>query len=866
MISPKGATSMCKVQKIIVGSFYSPPGSRKKSVLLDHISEVFHKMSSKYQNPNWIICADSNDLKLDAILALSPGFKQVVTEPTRILSQKVLDPVITDLYSYYQTAKIEDPLESDHDNGSPSDHMMVLLWPLDTIHNKKKNNKEEIQVRSYSDDNFRSMGRLLEHFDWNFLNDTPSQDRMKAFHDKLFEMFDSCFPLKAKLIYKENEPYVTEALLKMKRKKNREFNKNRKSQKYIELKKIYKEMLSRAKKKFYRRNISKLRTSNPKLFYRNIKKITKMSTDNDIPEVEDIKSLTDMEQAEKIAESFGKISKGYEPIDRSAIKLPNLKSEDYVKVAPFEVLEVLKSMNANKAVPKNDISTRILKNFAHQLCEPIAMLINDAIVNGYWPEFLKVETVTPVPKVKSPQTVDDLRKICGLLNLSKILEKVICKYLIDDMKQKLDRSQYANQKGLSINHYLVKLVDRVLCALDGSTKGETHAVIASFIDWSKAFDRQDPTLAVLSFQKNGVRPCLIPLLISFFENRTMKVKWHNVMSSTKNLPGGGPQGTSLGIWSYLSQTNDNPEGADNKDIFKFVDDKTTLEVLNLLNIGIASHNFKANIPNNILTSNLKIPSDNLKTQDYMDKIERWTEEKKMKVNEKKTKNLIFNFSKNYQFSTDVRLKGEHIETLDKMKLLGTTITSDLRWNENTSIIVKDSNKRMQFLHRAAKFTNNVWDLKKIYMLQVRSKLEQSAVVWHSSLTQKNSSDLERVQKSALKLILKEKYVDYKNALNVMKLDTLAVRREKLCLKFAKDCVRNEKLHDMFPKSRKSHLMDMRQNYKFVVKKARTERLQRSAVVNMQKLLNKDDLEKRDTLRQLNDIVPVNYDYMQSISL
>ena len=58
--------------------------------------------------------------------------------------------------------------------------------------------------------------------------------------------------------------------------------------------------------------------------------------------------------------------------------------------------------------------------------------------------------------------------------------------------------------------------------------------------------------------------------------------------------------------------------------------------------------------------------------------------------------------------------------------------------------------------------------------------------------------------------------------------TLAVRREKLCLKFAKDCVRNDKLHDMFPESRKSHLMDMRQNYKFVVKKARTERLQRSA--------------------------------------
>ena len=52
------------------------------------------------------------------------------------------------------------------------------------------------------------------------------------------------------------------------------------------------------------------------------------------------------------------------------------------------------------------------------------------------------------------------------------------------------------------------------------------------------------------------------------------------------------------------------------------------------------------------------------------------------------------------------------------------------------------------------------------------------------LTKKNISDLERIQKSALRVILKERYIDYKNALNVMKLDTLEIRREKLCLKFA----------------------------------------------------------------------------------
>ena len=67
---------------------------------------------------------------------------------------------------------------------------------------------------------------------------------------------------------------MTDALIKMKRKKNREYNKHRQSYKYLELKRIYKEMLSKAKKKFYRRNISKLRTSNPRLFYSHVKSVT----------------------------------------------------------------------------------------------------------------------------------------------------------------------------------------------------------------------------------------------------------------------------------------------------------------------------------------------------------------------------------------------------------------------------------------------------------------------------------------------------------------------------------------------------------------------------------------------------------------
>ena len=68
---------------------------------------------------------------------------------------------------------------------------------------------------------------------------------------------------------------------------------------------------------------------------------------------------------------------------------------------------------------------------------------------------------------------------------------------------------------------------------------------------------------------------------------------------------------------------------------------------------------------------------------------------------------------------------------------------------------------------------------------IRSKLEQSASVWHSSLSKNNEIDLERVQKLALKVILKDKYGDYKSALRKLNIESLFDRRELLCLKFAK---------------------------------------------------------------------------------
>ena len=96
---------------------------------------------------------------------------------------------------------------------------------------------------------------------------------------------------------------------------------------------------------------------------------------------------------------------------------------------------------------------------------------------------------------------------------------------------------------------------------------------------------------------------------------------------------------------------------------------------------------------------------------------------------------------------------------------------------------------MCLLRKVASFKPSRNDLKLIYIQYVRSILEQSCVVWHSSLTQENSTNIERVQKNSLRIILKHEYIDYEQALEKLNLETLKERRETLSLKFAKKCLK-----------------------------------------------------------------------------
>ena len=90
------------------------------------------------------------------------------------------------------------------------------------------------------------------------------------------------------------------------------------------------------------------------------------------------------------------------------------------------------------------------------------------------------------------------------------------------------------------------MIHTILTAVDRNSKSEANAVVVQLIDWQSAFDRQ----------------CQCPLLINYFQNRQMAVKWKGKFSQPRPLPGGGAQGGTLGGLEYLSQTNHNVDFMD----------------------------------------------------------------------------------------------------------------------------------------------------------------------------------------------------------------------------------------------------------------------------------------------------------------
>ena len=261
VLTPKNVSSTSDVQKIVVASVYSKPYSRKKTVLLDHISQVYNLLCSKYKRGlHWIIAGDTNDLRLDPILMMSPNLKQVVQNFTRLNPPRLLDPIITTLSRFYQVPQVLPPLDSDPDcNGKPSDHMMVVMTPITGINSRPGSETKNITFRPISEQGLQKMKEWLETESWaGIINENCANKKAEVLQSLLMEKYNDYFPEKCRKVSIHDQPFYSHKLSNLKRKKGREYHKHRRSSKWKYLEEIYQKEVSSAKKGFYRKRIKML--------------------------------------------------------------------------------------------------------------------------------------------------------------------------------------------------------------------------------------------------------------------------------------------------------------------------------------------------------------------------------------------------------------------------------------------------------------------------------------------------------------------------------------------------------------------------------------------------------------------------------
>ena len=123
---------------------------------------------------------------------------------------------------------------------------------------------------------------------------------------------------------------------------------------------------------------------------------------------------------------------------------------------------------------------------------------------------------------------------------------------------------------------------------------------------------------------------------------------------------------------------------------------------------------------------------------------------------KKSHAMHFTQAKKFDFPPEMSfLDGTKVQIVQQTTLRGVIITDDLKWKQNTSFICLKARQKLWTLKRMKLLYLNEIELFDVYKKEIRSVLEYFAPVWHSSITKKQTSEIENIQKVAFKLILQK---------------------------------------------------------------------------------------------------------------
>ena len=219
----------------------------------------------------------------------------------------------------------------------------------------------------------------------------------------------------------------------------------------------------------------------------------------------------------------------------------NLKYSMFVSpVTQIEILNVISNLKESSA-GHDEIPSKLLKKTCHLLIEPLLHVIYLSLLNGVFPDELKIAQVLLLFKSGDKSIINNYRPVSILSVFSKIFEHVMYNRLLSFLNT--HKVLYEFQFGFREKHgtniaFKTFLVDKILKSWENG-----EIVLGLFLDFSKAFDTVNHEILISKLYKYGIRGITLNWFKSYLPNRKQYVSYHYIKSNEFNITCGIPQGS-----------------------------------------------------------------------------------------------------------------------------------------------------------------------------------------------------------------------------------------------------------------------------------------------------------------------------------
>ena len=252
-------------------------------------------------------------------------------------------------------------------------------------------------------------------------------------------------------------------------------------------------------------------------------------------------------------------------------------------ISEEKILNIIRSLNPNKAQGWDEISVRMIKSADASLVTPLMIIFTNCLRQGVFPEIWKCANIVPVHKKNEKNRKSNYRPISLLPIFGKILEKLMYDSLFSHLVscELLNPNQSGFRLGDSTINQLICITHTIFKAFDCNPPLDVRSV---YLDISKAFDRVWHDGLIYKLKRCGVSGRLLSLIINFLKDRKQRTVLNGQCSDWGDISAGVPQGSILGPLFFLVYINDLT--ADLKcNVKLFADDTSLFTVVRESNIA-----------------------------------------------------------------------------------------------------------------------------------------------------------------------------------------------------------------------------------------------------------------------------------------